>query len=74
VIAVRAGAGRNVSGRPVSELTLGGVMGEKGCCGDGMGVVDVCTEMEAKVGSGLDARCLYLGGLAVRAVVSAAHR
>jgi hypothetical protein len=41
VIAVRAGAGRTVSGRPASELTFVGVMGEDGCCWDGMGVVDV---------------------------------
>jgi hypothetical protein len=64
VAGLRAGAGRNVSGRPASELTFGGVMGEEGCCGDGVGVVEVCTEMGLEVGSGLDARCLCLGGLA----------
>ena len=34
-MSVRAGAGRNVSGRLASELTFWGVKDEEGCCGGG---------------------------------------
>jgi hypothetical protein len=51
MISVRAGAGRIVSGRPASESTSGEDGG-----GDGDGE-DVCTEIDACAGGGVDAGC-----------------
>ena len=62
MIAIRAGVGRIITGRPTSELAQG-VAGEDGCCDGGGGVdggVDGCTDMNVCTGDEVDVRCFWL--------------
>ena len=61
-VTVCAGAGRIITGRLASELTLGvPVVGEDGCCNGSVdGGVDMCTDMDVCTGDGVDVQCCWL--------------